>query len=172
MMAARAEVWLDCPNKAELAWLIREGVPSLALARPTPIMVATGLKSRDGIFDHADDGERWFAFEQDGDFVFWQPGRNAFATYANRAFALGEEAVDNPGTYAFDCALNIFASPLDWLRAGRDGIVVLDWSRAFDRLRDVPRIAVAEGLLPLYKRHMRPVRMPELFVISGNRQAA
>ncbi|MEP9400123.1 hypothetical protein [Mesorhizobium sp. KR2-14] len=172
MMASRSEVWLVCPEQAELAWLVRQGVPTTALVRPTAIMLATGSKTHDGLFEHAEHGERWIAFEQEDDFVFWHAGRNAFATYSNRAFALGEEAIDNPGTYAFERALNIFASPLDWLRAGRDGIVVLDWSWAFDRLRDAPRIAIAEGLLPLYKRHMRPARMPELFVISRNRQAA
>ena len=172
MMAARAEVWLDWPKKVELAWLIREGVPGLALARPTPIMVATGSKTHDGIFEHAEHGERWIAFEQEDDFVFWHARRNAFATYSNRAFALGEEAIDNPGTYAFEGALNIFASPLDWLRAGRDGIVVVDWSRAFERLRDAPRITIVEGLLPLYKRHMRPPRMPEIFVMRSSWRAA
>ncbi len=29
-----------------------------------------------------------------------------------------------------------------------------------DRLRDCPRIAIAETLLPLYRRHMRPARSP------------
>ena len=47
--------------------------------------------------------------------------------------------------------------------AASDGIVILDWSRAFDRLRDAPRIAMGESLLPLYKQHMRPCRMPEVF---------
>lgn len=78
----------------------------------------------------------------------------------------------NPGTYSFNCALNIFVDPLDWLRAKRDGIVVLDWTRAFDRLRDAPRIALAESLVPKYERYMRPAHMPKLFVISNKRRAA
>jgi hypothetical protein len=80
--------------------------------------------------------------------------------------------MDDASTYAFDCALNIFSSPLDWLRAERDGIVVIDWSRAFDRLRDAPRITIAEELLPLYRRQMKPRSMPELFVIQAERRAA
>lgn len=172
MMASRTEVWLTCPNQAELAWLIRERVPTAAMIQPAPVMVATGSKAEDGLFEHAEDGERWLAFEQEDDFVFWHPAAENMATFANRAFALGEEIILNPGTYAFDCMLNIFSSPLDWLRAKRDGIVILDWSKAFDRLRDAPRIAIVESLLPLYRRHMRPAHTPELFVISGKRWAA
>ncbi|MBS3652579.1 hypothetical protein KEU06_28800 [Pseudaminobacter sp. 19-2017] len=142
------------------------------MVRPIAMMVGVGSPAPDGLFDNGDDGERWLAFEQENDCVFWQPRRGTLATYSGRAFALGEDIVDNPGTYAFDCALNIFSDPVDWLRAKRDGIVALDWSRAFDRLRHVPRIAIAETLLPLYKRHMRPPRMPELFIIPGRRQAA
>ncbi|WP_287205134.1 hypothetical protein [Mesorhizobium sp.] len=95
-----------------------------------------------------------------------------FATYANRAFALGQAVIDEAATYSFDCALNVFDNPISWLLAKRDGIVVLDWTRASDRLRDAPRIALAESLLPLYRRHMEPARTPELFIISGKRRAA
>jgi hypothetical protein len=45
-------------------------------------------------------------------------------------------------------------------------------SIGFDRLRDAPRIALAESLLPLYRRHMKPTRTPELFIISDKRKAA
>lgn len=172
MMASRSEVWLTFPNQAELAWLIRERVPMTAMIQPAPVMVATGTKAQDGLFEDADDGERWFAFEQEEDFVFWHPRLGSLATYGNRAFALGEDIIDGVGTYALGATLNIFAGPLDWLRAKRDGVVVLDWSRAFDRLREAPRIAVTEQLLPLYKRHMQPGRMPEVFVMRRAARSA
>ena len=41
MMASRTEIWLTCPNQAELAWLIRERVPTAAIVHPAPVMVAT-----------------------------------------------------------------------------------------------------------------------------------
>ncbi len=50
---------------------------------------------------------------------------------------LGEALILNPGTTAFDRWLNIFADPLAWLRASRNGIVVLRWEWAFEQLRDV-----------------------------------
>lgn len=172
MMTSRSDVPLSRPGQADLDWLIREGVSTAAMVQPLPVMIATGRMAADGLFEHAAEGERWLAFEEAEDVVFWQPRRGAIATYAGRAFALGEAAIDNPGTYAFDCALNIFDDPLEWLRAKRDGIVVLDWKRAFERLREAPGIAVAEELLPLYRRHMRPARMPELFVVPARRRAA
>lgn len=172
MMASRSDVPLSCPSQADLDWLIREGVSTAAMVQPSTMMIATGTMAADGLFEHDENGDRWLAFEEADDFVFWQPRRNQLATYANRAFALGEAAIDNTGTYAFDCALNIFASPLDWLRARRDGIVVLDWGFAFDRLRDAPRIAIAETLLPLYRRHMKPARMPAVTIIPRDKLAA
>ena len=63
-----------------------------------------------------------------------------------RAFALGEDAIGNPGTYSFDCNLNIWPDPLMWLRAKCDGCVILDWRRAWSCLQDAPRIAVHERL--------------------------
>jgi len=135
-------------------------------------MTATGFAAADGLFESVDNAQRWLAFEEAEDTVFWQPRYGTIATYANRAFALGEAAINDPGTYALDCSLNIYADPLEWLRAERDGIVVLDWNVAFDRLRDAPRITIAERLLPLYRRHMKPAHTPELFVMLAGRRAA
>lgn len=172
MMASRHDYPLSCPSQAELDWLVGQRVSTAAMVRPSAMMIAIGAIADDGLFEHDERGDRWLAFEEAEDIVFWQRRRGTIATYANRVFGLGEAAIDSPGTYAFDCALNIFANPLDWLRSGRDGIVVVNWDSAFDRLRDAPRIAIVEELLPLYRRHMKPPRMPELFVIPSRRHAA
>ena len=60
------------------------------------------------------------------------------------AFAIGEGAIANPATYSFDCNLNVFADPIEWLKHGRDGTVIIRWSGCFDKLRDAPRVAVDE----------------------------
>lgn len=172
MMAALPATDLLLPTQAEIDWLLSQDVATSAMVRPIAMMVAVGDLGEAGHFEAADGGSRWLAFEQERDLVLWQPRRKLLVSEYRRAFALGEDIVDNPGTYAFDCNLNIFADPLDWLRANRDGIVVIDWTRAFDRLRDVPRIAIAEALLPTYRRHMKPGRMPELLVIPERRRSA
>ncbi|WP_192177975.1 hypothetical protein [Mesorhizobium amorphae] len=136
------------------------------------IKTATGTRAHDGLFEPTPAGARWLVVETEEDLVFWNPKTELFATDSGHAFALGEEMIGAAATYSFDCALNIFARPLDWLRRNRDGIVVLpdQWHRAFDKLRDAPRIALAESLLPLYRRHMRPARLPELFVMTSKRE--
>ena len=165
---------LECPSKAEIEMLRTAGVAIMSLAKPWAMKVACGYLASDNRFEPHGRGDRWFAFDEfgAGDIVFWHWPTGRVTTWYGRAFALGEEVINNPGTYSFDCALNIFAGPVDWLRAKRDGIVVLDWTRAFDRLRDAPRIALAESLVPKYERYMRPAHMPKLFVISNKRRAA
>lgn len=175
MRPRREEPILDHVGYADVKWFRQSGVNAAALMRPSWVMVAKGSVAHDDRFEPDQDGERWFAFyEFDAeDILFWQSETGRLTTWAGRAFALGEDIIDQPATYCFDCALNIFADPLNWLRAKRDGIVVIDWSRAFDRLRDVPRIAIAESLLPLYRRHMKPARLPDVFVMrAGARRAA
>lgn len=176
MRAARQSPDLACPTQAELDWFRSSGVEIMVLACPEPMRIAHGRVAHDGVFEPDPSGDRWCAFEEAdvADIVFWQPRTRTLSSWIGRAFALGQSTVDRPETYSFDCNLNIFADPLDWLLAKRDGIVVLPgkWPLAYERLRDAPRIAVAESLLPLYRRHMKPRRMPELFVLPERQRRA
>lgn len=176
MMASRPTCPLLCPTQSELNLFLCAGFDIFALAKPLAMKVAIGYVARDGCFEPDPHGERWFAFEQHDadDIVFWHQPTARFATWTGRAFALGQAIIDLPETYAFDCALNIFDNPMDWLRTHRDGIVVLPlrWALAFDRLRDCPRIAIAEPLVPIYRRWMKPGHMPELSVLRSTAKAA
>jgi hypothetical protein len=176
MMASRPDCPLACPSQADLDSFRRAGIDVMALATQTAMQVATGDVAQDGLFEPDAAGERWFAFREDAadDIVFWQRESGRLASWSGRVFALGQEIIGQAATYSFDCALNIFADPVDWLRARRDGVVVLpnSWPAAFDRLRDCPRIAIAESLLSTYQRHMRPSHAPELFVLPEARRAA
>jgi len=153
-------------------WLLDRGVPIATLIELTPIRLAIGKRADDGRFDESPDGSPWLVFPEEEDVVYWQPRTGALATWNGRAFALGDDAIGNPGTYSFDCHLNLFADPLDWLRAKRDGIVVLDWSRAYSRLQDCPRIAVTESLVFQYRRHMKPPTGAEIYVLKDRKAAA
>ena len=136
--------------------------------------VAHGDIARDGRFQPDARREKWFAFDEleAGDIVFWRWETAELASWCGRAFALGQDIVDSPSTYAFNNYLAIYADPLDRLRAGRDGIVVLDWSRAFDRLRDCPGIAVCSTLLTTYRKSMKPARLPKLAVLDLKKDVA
>lgn len=166
-------------QQKQLDWFRRHGVPTTALftsidtGNPTAVMIANGVKAADGRFDDDPSGPAWFVFEEREDVVFWIPLGNDLATFNGRAFALGEDAVSNPGTYAFDNRLDLYPEPLAWLRANRDGCVVLDWSRARSRFENCPRIGLSESLVRTYERHMRPPAGPEVFVLAqGQRLAA
>lgn len=152
-------------------WLRRAGVHTDVITTVMPIRVARGSVAEDERFDDDPEGAAFLVFEEADDLVFWQPRTGQIGTRHGSAFALGEAAILDPATYSFDGNLNIFTDPLEWLLSGADGIVVLDWSRAFDRLRDCPRIAIAEDLLFLYRRHMKPARLPELSVLVATRKA-
>lgn len=111
-----------------------------------------------------------FYEEVDRDLVLWDPHSGELITRAGRAFAIGTDNV-HAGAGVFD-HLRIHASPLDWLRDRGRGLVVVDWQQTFDRLRDIPRVAVAEAVLPQYRQAMK-ARLPHLSVIpSDNRRAA
>jgi hypothetical protein len=151
-------------------WLASKGVSPKAMIQTwsghsSPIMSAHGELASDGRFDPDPAGKNWLVFEEEYDRVFWRQKSGGLATFEGRSFALGEEMIDNPATTAFDQWLCIYVDPLQWLQHERDGIVVIKWDFAFDRLRDVTRIAVAEPMLATYRRCMRPSHMPKLAVL-------
>ncbi|KZS55261.1 hypothetical protein [Rhizobium anhuiense] len=154
-----------------LDWLVASGVQMSAIVEPEPVRLCHGIRAADGRFEIDTNGPDWFAFAEPDDVIFWQPKTGALATWAGRSFALGETAIGNAATYSFGSALHIYADPLSWLINGRNGTVVLDWRHAFDQLRECPRIAVDDRLLPIYRRHMRPARMPDVFLLEAAQQS-
>jgi hypothetical protein len=142
----------------QFSWLRDQGVPVATLMQIMQVRVV--------------DGALAFYEEVSGDVVLWHPKSGELTSWAGNAFALGEDNIFNAGTYAFDNYLVIHTDPLDWLRDGGHGIIVLRWELAFDMLRDATRIAVSEELLPTYRQHMTPRHMPELAVLASDRRLA
>lgn len=154
----------DTLKQVHIDWFLSRGVPAAAIVTPSPVFLARGVRGDDGILDHAPEGPLWFAFEEEQDITYWRPSTGEIATEFGAAFALGQENIWNPGVTALGGWLKVWTTPLDWLRDGRKGIVVLRWQSSFEQLRDVTRIAVDEDLLTTYRRHMKP-RLPELAII-------
>ncbi|WP_392709858.1 hypothetical protein [Rhizobium ruizarguesonis] len=155
-----------------LDWLTASGVPMTAINKPYPVRLAHGHKAADGRFDLDPGGPDWFVFTERDDLVFWRPRTGELATWDGRAFALGEKAIDQASTYCFGFALKIFESPLDWLRAGRDGVVILNWWGAYDGLQHCPSVELPESLEQHYEQHMQPRRMPQVFIRPKRRGTA
>jgi len=173
--------WRSLPviNQIMFDWLLDKGVAPLSVGSGinSPLKVVCGNCAADGWFDTCPAGDPHIGIlveDRAGpiDVAFWHPRSGKTATLLNYGFALGEHLIDNPGVDSFHGALKIHANPVEWLRAGRDGIVILDWTGAFDRLRDCPRIAVDEPLLEKYRAAMQPPHMPDLFVMTDSEEAA
>jgi hypothetical protein len=178
MDAARAEIWLECLTQAHLDQLLGAGITTQTILRPSVVMATRGQRAHDGRFDYRQRAKPdWLAFEEAEDFVFCPVDRLGdeappFATAEGRAFALGEDNIWNPGTYALDGWLSVWPSPLAWLQAGRRGIVIVDWDRVFECLRDCPRILgetviLAERIDTL----MHPARLPAISVRQKQRSS-
>ena len=142
---------LDYPTYQECRWLVQQGVDPDALAQPTPIRAAPVRFFRHA-FDLADDGERALIFTEERDAVAWQPRLGRLASWRGAAFALNEEAIFNPATWLMGGALRIHHSPLEWLQADREGIVIVQPRLTFAMLRHCPRLLFASAA------HARQVR--------------
>jgi hypothetical protein len=88
------------------------------------------------------------------------------------ASVLGQDAIDRAKdgeTYVY-----LFSDPIEWLRNGGRGAVVLDWSVARFALADLPAIACATEFLAarIDKELRQPLAVPPLFVREDRRAAA
>lgn len=174
------QYWRSIPVIPQITmnWLASNGVHPITIGsgENTPLKIAHGYCSVGGWFDADPSGDPHIGIlieDSAGsiDVAFWHLRSGRIATLLHYGFALGEEQIENTGLYSFEGYLRIHADPVEWLRSGRDGVFVLDWSRAFDRLRYCPRIAVHYSLIETYRKAMKP-QLPELFVIKNDQSEA
>lgn len=137
----------DWPGLADpSAWLISRGVPSRAIAEPWGIHSASVMF--DGLhgFNFHHDGIQALIFKaedrcEEKDLIAWEPGTGRLASWHGNTFCLGDiDQIYNPATYFMKAALRIHDSPLEWLRAGREGIVVLRRDLSYTHLRFCQRV--------------------------------
>jgi hypothetical protein len=142
----------DDPTKDEIRWLFAQGVPDTAMLEPTPIRAANVVFRDGNTFDFDAGGVRAFIFREDecDDLIAWRPDQ--LGSWCARSFALGQEAIWNPASWFMGEGLFIRRSPLQWLRADRNGIVIVRPDLAYAMLRHVPRLAFADAA------HARQVR--------------
>jgi hypothetical protein len=115
------------PNDDDLCWLLDQGVSDEAL---WPISGAT-VRFDGATFDLDDEGERALTFRAEDcgkviDLIAWQYRSEKLAAWCGQAFCLGDvDDIFNTATYFGGGALRVHATPLDWLLADRDGIVIV-----------------------------------------------
>ncbi len=167
-------------SQVTLADLICHGVPPVAgiAGRSDALKRVSGQIGPDGWFDPDPDGAGHVAilvctFPADPvDVAVWQPRSTRLGSYMGRAFALGEDQIENPATYFADGGLAVHRTPLDWLRAGRQGICIIRHARAHIRLRHVPKLIAADVAHGRELRRLLTPKLPEIFVHARERRAA
>jgi hypothetical protein len=137
-------------NKAQGAWLLNQGVSAAALLEPSPVG-ATRVRFLDGnTFDvagtEAGTGALTFRINvgEDIDIIAWSPRTGEIGAWYGRGFCLGQDQIDNPATYFDGDALRIHRTPLDWLKADREGVCIVQPDRTYAMLRHVPRVSFAD----------------------------
>jgi hypothetical protein len=159
----------------QFRWLADHGAKIGALI-DLDLKTIRGTVGADGRFDEDVTGEMFLVIEEADDFIFWQPRSGQIGRWRGRAFAMNETAVIAASTYAFDNHLKVHADPLAWMRDNCDGIVVVDWTQAFDRLRYAPRSAGADlqrlgkltGFDAAIKRRRGDRRLPAADDLAGH----
>ena len=134
------------PSEDLLRWLLEQGVPDSAL---WPI---GGARVRfDGrAFDLEHGGEQAITFRaldrgEVIDLVAWSPDTGALASWLGVAFCLGDlDDITNPATYFDRGALHVHADPLQWLKADREGIVIVRPEMAHVHLAHCTRIVASD----------------------------
>lgn len=155
------------PNDNELSWFLDRGVTPDVL---WPVSGATVLF--DGpTFTLDVHGERAFTFRaldrgEPIDLIAWNPRTGSLGSYRGQAFCLGDvDDIFNPATYFAGDALRVHATPLEWLLADREGIVIVHPEFAPAYLAHCPRIRSSSQEYALQvKRWLQP-RKPSVQIL-------
>ncbi len=152
------------PNALQVQWLTSQGVSFDALLHPWPIG-ATRIRFDEGRFDidaKGKDALTFVCFDGDEpiDICAWQPKTGEIASYTGSAIFLGDEDdIFNPASWFGGDDLLVHSTPLEWLRADREGVVILDHARAGHLLAQCRSVSVAnDALAATIFRNTRPIQ--------------
>jgi hypothetical protein len=162
---------LPLPSGRVLRWLLGQGVPFDSLygvkaAWVTfdgagfdfdPVMTGSPVL----IFRCADNGHT-------PDICAWSIRHNKLATWRGAGFCIGDvDQCFNPATWFAGGGLRVHRTPLDWLKAGCDGIMILRPELCHAYLRHVPRVICADvGHGDSVNRWTQPPKLKTKFFIE------
>jgi hypothetical protein len=134
----------------------------------------------DGLFQASNDGSPHLILPvlEDGELVdliaFRAADPGGWLLRSGEGWCLG--LADGLSSLVWRDAVNLHATPLDWLRAEGDGLCILDWSAALDirQLDVLPHIICADQTTAdnLRRAMTRPVRLPRISVMGALANAA
>ena len=170
---------LPFPTDDELRWLLDQGIDDDAMALPWPVRGARVRFDRD-TFDFDLDGGRALTFRSSDrgetiDLIAWQPQTGKLASWRGVAFCVGDvDDIFNPATYFAGSALHVHKTPLEWLLANRQGIVIVRPDLAHAYLANRQRIVCPDAR---FAREVEawvqpPKPIVEIFVAVAERAVA
>jgi hypothetical protein len=178
----RAEFFANSePSLREWQGLRGAGVALHALCRPTMVLAGDVVVDRPSGFSFAQDGDadghRAFLIainDEDGrflDIAGWQPAKSWTGLWLGTAWALGQASVLQPRMREMG-ALPVWRSPLNWLRAGREGIVLIRPTVAAYFLDDGGPLLAEDMAHAAELRRLMTRTGPRIFVRDHDRRAA
>jgi hypothetical protein len=141
------------PSNEQIRWLLDHEV-SVETLQAEPCSIAATTVRFDGRFFIPDpDGEKALIFRATDrdeviDLIAWSPRSDEIGSFLGVAFCLGDQdQLYNPATWFAGGGLCIHKSLLEWLRASRRGIVIIDPKQTYAMLRQVPRLVFTDAAL-------------------------
>jgi hypothetical protein len=150
----KIEYWSSRPLwQSDLDYFAAQGISGLDLANPDPVLKAGIILEGGGatfIFEHhtdTDEGRDAFILPVSGggitDLVAYDPEIGLLATWLGRAFAINEASIWEPNLDGNP--LPVWRDPIGWLKAKRQGIVLLRPEQAYSYLDHLPGV-IAEDV--------------------------
>jgi hypothetical protein len=138
------------PSGAQIRWLLDQGV-SVKTLESEPCSIAATKVCFEGRFFIPDlGGEKALIFRATDrgevvDLVAWSPRTGEIVSFLGLAFCLGDQdQLFNPASWFSGGGLHVHSSPLEWLKADRSGIVIVDPNQTYAMLRHVPRLVFTD----------------------------
>jgi hypothetical protein len=133
------------PSTAAIKWFLAHGVTVETLGRYWAVGAARVCFEPAGCYTPVVTGDFAFIFAAQtaagvADLVAWQPATGRLATRLGVAGLLGQRFAEDARDSIAARPVRVWRSPLTWLRAGRDGVVVVDPEQAAYLLADLPLV--------------------------------
>lgn len=153
--SCKCEYWKARPLwQSDLDQFAARGIGGLDLANPDMVLKAGIILEEGGdtfVFEHdtdTDAGRDAFILPVEGasgtiDLVAFDPEIGLLATWLGRAFAINEESIWEPNLEGDP--LPVWRGPIGWLKAKRQGIVLLRPEQAYSYLDHLPGV-IAEDV--------------------------
>lgn len=159
-------------SQLQIRWLQEQGVPRAALYDPDVLARADVVFGpRHFAFSDEMPGEPTmsaiiiFAYDEEGvpaDLVAWAPRSRQFATWMGRVAVIGDAGAPRLASHG---ALVVYADPLAWLRAGREGVCVVDAVLAHHYLQDLGPYAVENADTGVFLEQVLARPRPNILVL-------